>query len=660
MEKKFNTELIANDELFPDIPIDIRAARIGTCFNSVTRKLMSKKIAIDPNRLKSGAIEFVSNVGQLKLKMNSDTTKDSESTFFGLDAQAEGGAFSCSASIGFKTSLASAEASNSQSLNCYCSYVYEGQKMQLIDYGSNELYNYMSDEFQELYSAVITSKNAQEYFANYMKFINTFGYGCITQLYLTSGSAFRMSVKYADNSQANSSKYGASIAVSTPWGGGSVAAEFAKEVSSASSSASMELLSKQIPEDTPTRDWCNNLINSFAGEAFSKLSQSPDAIAPYSGDGPTAPELPAGKPSQKVEPDGNELDISDDMKKEIMKDDGFEGTWAEYEQAQKDAYDKLDTSWINSQSQKIKIQKKSTPSSSLNLQYKKDLNSIYAADENAGNSWSLGGYCPFAYTITSWSDLFPKLKGINLPTTFTSINISKIYMYYFTRIEFSGYLYFLADVGSSLCENDSILIDADIYRTACNDLLNKIQEMINSKQKIDDDDYSNVVSYFEEAIKSINNFYSKKVYDAFFDNYDFFADNSYGFISVSDTGYYVSVDFRTEKQLPKPFNLLSMLGDAVRVYPIIKNDGSIELMYYEYGWKSCVYHIDKTSKNTDEHGFRYYKLLPEEMSKKPINLYGVGFEDVPDDNENLSIRGLPMFNDLPFSEIKDFAKPRLN
>lgn len=31
-------------DLFPDIPTEIRAARIGTCFNSISRKLMEKKL----------------------------------------------------------------------------------------------------------------------------------------------------------------------------------------------------------------------------------------------------------------------------------------------------------------------------------------------------------------------------------------------------------------------------------------------------------------------------------------------------------------------------------------------------------------------------------------------------------------------------------------
>lgn len=654
-------EKIQPQSVLPEIPEEIRAARIGTCFNSITRKLMSKKIAIDPTRLQKGAVEFVHGKGTMKLKVNSTANATSKDTFYSVDTKGKFGFVSCSASIGMNAAITHQAATQSQQLNCYCSYVYTGQKLHLLDYGSEQLYNFMSEEFQKVYSAVLNSKTVAEYLANYLKFVDEFGHSCITELYLTSGSAFTMDVTYSSEAEASRSKYGGSVCVSTPWGnGGSVAAQFAKDVLATSSEASMCMTSDNIPEDTHTADWCTNMISTLMQQGLSVLSEKPQLIQPYTGEGPHAPEIPEGTPSKKEEPSANKIDITDELKKEIMKQDGFEGkTWEEYLAAQKEAYNKLVPGNVVREVQLMQRKQIATKAVPMETKYEKHLDACPAVAVT-DDPWDLGGYVPFAYQITPWNKLFPQLNDVKLPTTFTSIYIAKIYMYYFTRLQFSSYLYFLADVGGVYCKNDSVSIDATIYKGACKDFLKEIQDTIGQNDKIDEKTYEDLVNDFETKVSQLKNFYSRAVYNTFFNKYDFFMDNSYGFIYIEGSNNYLTDSGM--KNVPSPFSLLPMLKDAIRFYPIICSDGTTRLVDYgnAYGWdvmNDCEIHGEKIK---DPNGLYYYEVynMQAHVVVKNVKLYGVGFKDIPQESEDLYIRGLPMFSALPFDDVKEFAKPQ--
>lgn len=654
-----------NQSLFPDIPEEIRAARIGTCYNSLSRKLMKTKIAIDPNRLKKGSVLFINGKGNLLLKMNSMTTETSEGSFFSLDANVKMDFLICSVSAGFSASVASSYSSNNQGLNCYCSYVYNGQKLQLLDYGSKELYNFMSDDFQETFNAIIASTDINNYFTNYMNFIEKYGDGCITELFLTSGSAFQINVAYSDAACANSSKYGGNFTVSTPWGhGGSVAAEFSKEVLKANSAAAMDLYAEQTPENTPTKNWCDSLMQSVLSAGFTMLSQKPELIHAYTGEGPKAPAIPSGTPSIKNEPKGKALDISEELKNKIMEEDGFKGTWEEYEEAQKKAYEELVPDKVAEEVLMLQ-RNRATVSPDLKkpsaIEPIEDKNTDSVEDDDP---WNLGGYIPFAFKITPWGELFPQLNEIKLPTTFTSIYIAKLYIYYFTKLQFSSYLYFLNDVGGSICKNDAIEIDAEIYKNACNEFLGIIQNKIKNCDTINEDIYQELVYYFEDKVAELTPFYSKKVYDVFYEKYDFFIENSYGFEVVYEERGYIC---EGNHDLPVPFSLVGMLKYGARSYPIICNDGTIILAdFFENKWSQFIYYQHPLVLTGDKvkgtNGFYYYNCKFADSADDKIfgqfHFYSVGFKDIPKKTK-LSIRGLPMFDDLPFDEIKQFAKPNL-
>jgi hypothetical protein len=303
-------------DLLPEIPEEIRAARIGTCYDPITRKLITNKNVINPERLASNAIMMVNGKGELKLRANASAEKNATETFFAVDSKAKFGSWG---SLGLNMASSSSMANSTSSLNCYCSYVYSGQSLKLMDNGPKALFSYMTEEFQDAYIKLINTA-PDNYLSEYFSFIQKFGYGCVTELFLTSGSAFMMTAKYSDEASAGKSKYGASIGIGTPWGGGSVAAEYAGSVASADSKAAVELTAVQIPENTPTKEWCANLMSNVIKLGFDKLAKDASIIEPPKGEGPKAPEIPSGKPSEKKLPeDKPKDDISENIKKQLMK-----------------------------------------------------------------------------------------------------------------------------------------------------------------------------------------------------------------------------------------------------------------------------------------------------------------------------------------------------
>lgn len=115
--------------------------------------------------------------------------------------------------------------------------------------------------------------------------------------------------------------------------------------------------------------------------------------------------------------------------------------------------------------------------------------------------------------------------------------------------------------------------------------------------------------------------------------------------------------------VPSPFKLLPMLKDAARLYPIISNDGTIVYAYYGDIWNIVSAYLRLSEKEEDRgNGYDYYYFKAYDLdSNKEIvgwRMYGVGFKDIPKECEDLYIRGIPMFNALPFDEIKKFAQPQ--
>ena len=249
--------------------------------------------------------------------------------------------------------MQNAQASHHQeeNLNVYCSYAFTGQRQELREMDANELIKIMTPTFVDKYNAVIKAATLEKYMKAYLEFVETFGHACVTRVYLTAGSAFRLTLQRTDDASSNRQKYGGAASLSGHYGGGyagaSVAAEWAKDQQTADANTKLEIELDNVPEDTPTADWANNMLSNFSSMTLSALTEKASLIKPpeRTEHHVRAPELPHGVPDKsrsastpKIDPTDPDSGVGDGLQKEIMKQDGFNGSWDTYVQAQKDLY----------------------------------------------------------------------------------------------------------------------------------------------------------------------------------------------------------------------------------------------------------------------------------------------------------------------------------
>lgn len=662
---------MSGTDLFPDIPEEIRACRIGSCINSLNRSLMPYAATFSPSKLSgAGLLEFVHGTGRMVCQANSSSASYADGSFFAMDGKAEAKFFGCTASAGFSVARASKEVTSGQHISCFISYVYQGQKLQLLQADPETLYQCMREDFQRAYDRLMSAERAADYWRCYQEFTRKYGHGCVTALHLTAGSAFRIDIELGSTATSNSAKYGASVAVNTPYGGGAVAANWGREVGEAHAEASLSLIGQNIPEDAPTAEWCQQTMQPFLAKGVAMLSEAAQQISPPAVPSPRQPELPAlqarddkKKPSPKTN-----KDYTGKLKNELVGKTKY-NSWDDYVRAQKEAYENLTAESVVEEAQSPAVQgpgpgSDGAPDRPQHTGFGEG-RVLAGSRDGIGAAWDLGGYIPYAYEITPWSDLFPDLK-LRLPQSMSSVYIAKMHTFYLTRLQFAQYLYFLRDVGPALCQNDSIAFDAARYVQHCDRLLDHIARV----ETFDEETYFDQLRRFELCLAEDRRFLSKTAYDKFFSLYEIFSNAPYGFIFVraqpTPDGYikgsfiYTCVAEHGWKDTPVPFSIGPMLHDAIRHYPLIDNAGTVRTVSYDDGWKETLGYDQwwETHRlRTDDKG---NKNIPNPRDPDESQLYAVGFADIPPSTAKdggVHVRGLPMFDEFPFEKLREFARP---
>jgi hypothetical protein len=344
--------------LIPDVPDDIKGVRIGSCYDAFTRKIMDAAWAILPSSATSDDVVFIKGRGDLFIRANASAASNASASVFSLDTKASGGydsaAVGVNASLEFNMQTATASSHHEENLNIYCSYAFTGQRQELRKMDADELIKIMTPTFHAKYDAVIKASTLKDYLKAYLEFAEAFGQGCVTRVFLTAGSAFRLTLQRTDDASATRQKYGGSASFSAHYGGGyggaSVAVAWAKDQQYADSKTTLEMVLDNVPEDTPTAEWVNAQLNNFQNQTLSSLTQKADLIKPPDasehGGPPTAPALPHGVPDKsreagKTKVDPNDKSIDEGLRTALMKKDGFDGSWDDYVKEQKKQYESL-------------------------------------------------------------------------------------------------------------------------------------------------------------------------------------------------------------------------------------------------------------------------------------------------------------------------------
>lgn len=664
-------------DALPDLPLELRAARIGTCYNPYTRSLISGRIAVDPEKLNKTAINFVGGKGSLKLRANASSAQNMKDSMFSVSTKAKLGSFG---ELSFDMSSALTEKNVVNDLNCFCTYAYTETQLRLKNLAPKSLFNYMTDDFQTSYDELMDaakSKDKKKVFLLYKEFLDNFGYGCVTALLLSSGSAFRVTANYGEKSGREEQKYGGSVSVGYGGWGVSAAGEFASATLDASSQASMDITATYVPENTPTRDWCNSLMGSFADMGMEKLKTSASFIEghSYSGEKPIAPDIPEQNPDKKELPNGEVNNITEELQQSIMKEDNFKGTWAEYEAEQQKLYEELTSKKVVKENVK-----RLSRLLAMNINLKKpSIESRKKKIIEYTNTIDLGDYVPTNYEIKLWQELFPALKNIDLLCSMASLYLSRSYLYYLTRLEFSTYLQLLNDMEMGLVNSQ----DLEQYNQLCSNLYEVVVEQSFNPKDYSADIYDQIVADFEQKIRNLQYFDSLEIYTTFFEHYEFFSDQRCGFaIAWTEDGspgvsYFSKYGIERSIVSPNDVSLSDLMVLGLRFYAVLEKgtNGDIQLKMASYSnytnpnkknWSispALENGFDEIQhKDTRGQCYYVYQCPFDDYKKKPkmkeVRLYGAG-EKVMQAIRGKVMSGVPMIHTFSTDALLNYAKIKL-
>lgn len=451
-----------------DTPIgnDLRATRLGTCFDNNKRKLLVTQNSFDLAKLNSEKLLlFIDGIAKFELTTNSNNNSAYNSSAFNISAKAEGGAFGCKVAMGFNMSSSRADAQKSKSIKACLSYRYMNQAMQIQKATEKTYFNCLLTDCQTALNEIFQAKSPDDKLRKYREFTKTYGHACVTKLYLGAGSIANIEIDANESAVSNSSKYGVNAAVSSAFVSASTAVNWAEEHKKAGLKGSLKIDAIDYPQNSPTKEWAHALITSYAGKGLDVLTEGPgfaDLPRPNFESTPPYPKLK--KPDNKELPK-NDSDLSNETQKEIMKDENFEGSWEDFVKRQKQELEKIDKSKIVKDAKNIKrnnVEIKQQPQADKSVIREAQL------DANIESDWDLGGYLPVGYELTPWTDLFPSLKATTKYPSTSNIIFAKIMTFYYTRLQFGQYMNFLLDVGEAYNNADNKIFLANDIKSYFN------------------------------------------------------------------------------------------------------------------------------------------------------------------------------------------------
>jgi len=524
---------------------------------------------------------------------------------------------------------------------------------------------------------VLEAKSPTEKLRFFRKFLRIYGTGCVTTLKLAAGSIARVTIQTSSRANSNSTRYEGSLAASTAVTRASVAGGWAHELKTAGAQGTVDVSATNYPHNASTGEWTKQLLTTFLNQGIEKLADSGAFVA--------LPEPRFDKPleypkKEKPEPaklPPSDIDITKEMQAEIMKEEGFNGTWPEFLKRQEEAMKGIDRNRVVEDgigARRI----------ALNLQARRE--DITVADSD----WDLGPYIPVDFEVTPWTDIFPSLRSIlSYPGT-SAINFARIVTFYYTRLQFGQYMSFLLDLGERYQRQsaNARYLEHDIaeYFRFCEGYLQEFYGQ--SDQDITDECYEGWLHRFTEGLEKLvtdERFYNLGIYKAFFRLYGTFSKCPYGFLvhgwregfprtvdrerfgnRISDNNGRLVCDGRFG-------GMGTALRTAIRVLPVIweMRDLQVRIGFYEFrrdlGFITEFVYISRdpsqrglallhlTEEEFRNHDGRYLtaRYTPEFVEFfRLANLRLVGFGDVL---ATTVLRGAtPMFREFPFEALKVF------
>eukprot|EP00751_Fragilariopsis_kerguelensis_P015676 CAMPEP_0170839634 /NCGR_PEP_ID=MMETSP0734-20130129/4104_1 /TAXON_ID=186038 /ORGANISM="Fragilariopsis kerguelensis, Strain L26-C5" /LENGTH=880 /DNA_ID=CAMNT_0011207299 /DNA_START=141 /DNA_END=2783 /DNA_ORIENTATION=+ len=628
-------------DFLPVIPDDVKSARLGSGFDTVTGKLKSRGEAFHLRKLnKAGFYELIDGSVTTKYLVDTSSSEIESNSFFGTDSEAKVSCWGVSASVGASMDKEKSQANSTFSENLVLQSINTGGFMILrgITWMSDSVYNCTFDTFKHYYDAIMKATTKIEYVAAFKRFNDVYGDACVSKVHLIAGSALQITLRTDSSSQSSTHKYGAKASVSTVFGGVSDATNWGNGMREKYAGGTVDCTEVHFPKGAhkwpPTYKYIHDEYKRRAGKAIDQLFINDKVLDPEEEkekqiENPltfTAPEIEMDDGADETEKAPEKALSEDEMKKaddedekKQQKEDG-DGDLRpeEYQKKKKNRNKKLKdkttkkngpTNVIKEARSAVKENKKiRLHSNNYNTNFlanstrSDDKSSLYGDAQRGatagGNEWDTGGFWVNGFETKKWTELFPQLERTFPPLDDSLIYVARMWLFLLTRFEFLQYLYILIDVGDDIADYwvhrwgvkadlKSTTGDAFIFSGLCDHLKKKIMAALDQSD-FSEVDYFDLILGFEEQLNQNIQFSSMKVYETFFDNYDVFHENPLGFVQVShmlgdEDEWYTAVANPIIKKIVGNTRLHTLLTDARRCYPVINVDGNAVMVGYQRG-----------------------------------------------------------------------------
>lgn len=702
-------------------PYELRAANLGTCYNSISREIMVNSRAFDLGKLNhENLIGNAKGIGHTKFQAITSNSSAMGDSFFAISGKVSAGFPAFRASMGFDMSNALATSSNQKSFTAYLENEVRGRDIRLLKDGISPetLYKCMTPDFQRYYTQVVTAK-PQERLKALQEFTKRFGHGVIYHLDLISCAYAKLQIAFKEEAKSTSTKYGASIGANVKGVEVSSAAAWGNSRKKSFGESNLTVESDVIPHDAPAAKWTDALVKKVMEKSFAIFDSEASFVDLPEPASPQLPKLPDPvKPDDKdVKPKAKEITkeekekLEKDLIAENKKKDGQRAVKMSDEDYKKEP-EKFRQSDIGEALRKL-FALEDDDDTAQNL-FTESLGKVSSSNQSIKTEPSdlLGQFMPCGFKTIPWIKLFPDL-AVNVPQGWTTMNIAKLCLFVYSRTQFSQYLGFLKDVPSWIHGLDNIRTLATKFESHMNEFVTK--HLIPA--------YNNP-SFNEDLLKQLIRGFKKElaqkfpdlvtVYNEFFKHHDFLRKIPLGFLAYTsyqsegslnpETTHFKHLANSVELNYGKE-GISKMLKDRVRFYPVLTKEGAFKLVWFKGSWQELIViylgPLDKTKslflctesatgkhhpfawsslddflrssqydkvKNTGsfKHTFinRTAWINAENLDtwdlnivERNVKLRGVSYDDFDYAEPNLEIRGIPMFSEYPFDNVKRVLNP---
>lgn len=527
------------------------------------------------------------------------------------------------------------------------SYTFRNQAIRLQYATPKIYYNCLTKSCKSAFDQIMNARSDESRHQAYLQFIDIYGTGCVTKLFLAAGSFASITVIENETDISRDNKYDVTLSVGGSFGGVHGARGWLNNVNSSHLTGTLLATSKSFPQNAPTDNWVMTLTDTIDNSAFSKLSENPQLLDHNNVEWKEPPDLP-----EKEEPTHDDApslskketkDLETSVQKHILKEEKSEHlTWEQYEEKQKKLLKsctpvkvvKQYTKQLNLRNTDTELENNDPYftvrtedgeiEETANHYYdEKWTDSCQQIPENTqlqtgdiGNlSISLENYIPVAYEIQPWHELFPSLPNSDILRS-GNLYYAKLLIFYFTRLQFADYMSFLLSALNGpnrfFPEYRYLQNDLEFYHRHINTFFRHIIKNSDHAPR-NEDDYLRVITRFNQNTQRVIE-KSYTLYTFFFQAYPILAKCPFGFViyqiddsdNVNKSNYYSAFDsqqFQTnagETQVSQDAGILVNLETALRVYPLVfphldkpgEVNAHLQLFFYNSLGKSFVPLID--------------------------------------------------------------------